>query len=138
MTFKEKVAFYQRYYVSADEEVVDEDKIEAVREMIEERYEVVAHRVPPPSREKTFAHLVALQLILNERAAAAHAHSTDPEASLMTGEVKAIQVGDARTEFSTGNGAAGSYGAIDQNGRLQDEYDRLWKSLIANTRRLWR
>lgn len=140
MTFEETVVWYMNYYETPDEQLQNPQNIQMVRELLEERYEMTAHRPVPRDKEKIFAKLVAIQLILNKRANDLYkmTNSTDGGSASMQ-EVKSIQVGDTRTEFATGSAAGtGSKMWLDQNQMLQGEFDSLWRSLIASTRRFLR
>lgn len=140
MTFEETVVWYLNYYKTPDEQLSKPENIQMVRELLEERYRMTAHRAVPYDKEKIFAKLVAIQLILDKRASDLYkqANSTEPGSAPLS-EVKSIQVGDTRTEFATGSAAGtGSKMWLDQNQMLQGEFDSLWRSLIASTRRFLR
>lgn len=139
MTFEETVVWYLNYYETPDEQLSKPENIQMVRELLEERYRMTAHRAVPYDKEKIFAKLVAIQLTLDKRASDLYkqANSTEPGSAPLS-EVKSIQVGDTRTEFAVGATAAGGGRRLDQNQMLQGEFDSLWRSLIASTRRFLR
>lgn len=139
MTFEAQVVFYAHYYLDSTETPIDEGAktVSIVRELLEERYEMQAHRPLPKGKDKIFAHLVALQIIMDRRSLEAKgrllAIETQEQASM-----KSMSVGDTRVDFGSDGGHSLSDALLNQDVRLQEEFDRLWKILIATTRRFLR
>lgn len=110
--------------------------------VLEERYKVVAHNAMTTSHQTLVGRLVALYAILEARGVDAFEaiSGKGEENTPVTGAIRSISIGDSSTTFASSSGASlgngGADGAIDQNNELARSFQRYWRELIANTRRL--
>lgn len=125
---------------------VSDEMLTLAYDVIRERYELVAHRKVPPKYKTLVSRLVAIWAILEARGIDAFERLQGKEdgdigSSVVTsGAVRSISIGDTSTTFASSSGSnlgeGGSDGTIDQSNELMRDFTRLWRGLIANTRRL--
>lgn len=138
MRFEEQVQFYLRYYADPSEYMASPEEVLMVRAFLEEKYEMQAHRPVPKDKEKIFAHLVAMQLILDRRAKELKGQSLADGTDGAQTEAKAMTVGDTRVEFGRSEEGAVSDALLNQDARMTNNFNALWRTLIATTRRFRR
>ena len=112
-------------------------------EQVKERYQMVAHRSMTSRYKATFARLIAIYAILTSRGVDAFRQQKkdpDDEDQGFSGAISSISMGDTSVSFASSAGhnlgEGGSDGAIDQTNELFRSFERVWKELIVNTRRL--